>query len=131
MVRELDRYLRTRPTTYADAPLFPTDQGRFFTMDGFPKVLDRIAERSGVKRFQGHLLRHTWATRFPGDLLELKRQGGWLRWEQVERYRHRKPLDQKSLYDASSARSSSATSRRLGRCTRPPSVRRPRAAFRA
>lgn len=52
-----------------------------------------------MPRFHPHLLRQTWATRFPGDLLELKRQGGWSRWEQVERYRHGTPLDPRSLYD--------------------------------
>jgi len=40
-------------------------------------------------------MRHTWATNFmrvPGaSLLELKRQGGWQRWEQVERYSHAVP----------------------------------------
>jgi hypothetical protein len=29
-----------------------------------------------------------WATRYKGDILELKRQGGWKDWKQVERYRH-------------------------------------------
>ena len=59
-------------------------------MDGHP----------GLGRLIGAVkLRHTWATRFPGDLLELKRQGGWSRWEQVERYRHGKPLAATSLYD--------------------------------
>lgn len=33
-------------------------------------------------------MRHTWATRFNGDLLELNRQGGWKDWKQVERYKH-------------------------------------------
>lgn len=41
------------------------------------------------------LMRHTWATNFmrvPGaSLLELERQGGWQRWEQVERYSHAVP----------------------------------------
>lgn len=96
VVRELDRYLRIRPSCRdGAAPLFPTRTGEAFTVDGFTKLFERIKRRSGLRAFSAHLMRHTWATDFmrqPGaSLLELKRQGGWQRWEQVERYSHAVP----------------------------------------
>ena len=75
-------------------PLFPTHEGRQFEYSGFAKLFQRIGDRAGVGRFSAHLLRHTWATRFMGnggDLLTLKRQGGWSESEMVERYRHTTP----------------------------------------
>lgn len=48
-----------------------------------------------MPHFSAHVLRHTWATNFMrspnASLLELKRQGGWLGWEMVERYSHATP----------------------------------------
>lgn len=65
-------------------------------MDGFTKLFARLRERSGIRTFSAHILRHTWATNFmsvpSANLLELKRQGGWERWEMVERYSHRVPV---------------------------------------
>jgi integrase len=94
--RELDRYLRSRSDLRHDAPLFPTDAANPFTVEGWEKVFQRIRARSRVPVFCAHVLRHTWATNFmrqPGaDLLQLKRQGGWARWEMVERYSHAIPI---------------------------------------
>jgi integrase len=95
--RELDRYLReSRIAANAEAPLFPTRTGDPFDEDGFAKLFARLRERSGIRTSSAHILRHTWATNFmsvPGaNLLELKRQGGWGRWEMVERYSHRVPV---------------------------------------
>ena len=70
--------------------------GRRFQHSGFAKLFRRIGDRAGVGRFSAHLLRHTWATRFMangGDLLTLKRQGGWSEWEMVERYSHATPIE--------------------------------------
>jgi integrase len=97
VVRDLERYLRDRGTSRnPDAPLFPTRTSEQYTIDGFGKLFERIRGRSGLRDFSAHLLRHTWATNFmrvPGaSLLELKRQGGWQRWEQVERYSHAVPV---------------------------------------
>ena len=96
MARELERHLRTRHNAADTDPLFPTDEGKFFTVDGFGKLFARIRKRSGVRRFHAHLLRHTWATNWmkgPGaDLLSLQRQGGWERLEMVERYSHAVPI---------------------------------------
>lgn len=94
--RELDRYLReSRFRTQPEAPLFPNRSGACFDRDGFQKVFDRVRTRSGVTHFSAHVLRHTWATSFMrapnANLLELKRQGGWARWEMVERYSHAIP----------------------------------------
>jgi integrase len=99
VLREVDRYLRSRPGLTPDSPLFPTDEGEQFEPDGLDKVFRRIRKRSGLRRFHVHLLRHTWATNFNGDLLELKRQGGWKEWKQVERYRHGQRPDRKSLFN--------------------------------
>jgi len=93
---DLDRYLRDRSTNReSDAPLFPTRTSQPFTEDGFAKLFQRIHRVSELRTFSAHLMRHTWATNFmrvPGaSLLELKRQGGWQRWEQVERYSHAVP----------------------------------------
>jgi len=97
VARELDRYLnRTRQVTVPADPLFPTDEGRQFEYSGFAKLFQRIGDRAGASRFSAHLLRHTWATRFMGnggDLLTLKRQGGWSEWEMVERYSHATPIE--------------------------------------
>ena len=95
--REIDRYLRTsRFGGNPDLPLFPTRSGDIFDEDGWAKVFTRLRERSGIRQFSAHILRHTWATNFmkvPGaSLLELKRQGGWERWEMVERYSHSVPV---------------------------------------
>jgi integrase len=95
--RELDRYLReSRVAANAATPLFPTRTGEPFDVDGFAKLFGRLREHSGIRAFSAHILRHTWATNFmsvPGaNLLELKRQGGWERWEMVERYSHRVPV---------------------------------------
>src|SRR5207245_395930 len=69
--------------------------GDFYTVDGFGKFFYRLKLASGMRDFSVHLLRHTWATNFmrtPGaSLLELKRQGGWERWEMLERYSHAVP----------------------------------------
>ena len=49
------------------------------------ELFERISDNSGVG-FSAHILRHTWATncRLAGmDLLTLKEQGGWSRWEMV------------------------------------------------
>ena len=62
----------------------------------YAELFARLRESRGIRTFSAHILRHTWATNFmsvPGaNLLELKRQGGWERWELVERYRHRVPV---------------------------------------
>jgi len=94
--RELDRYLReSRFGVSPDAPLFPTRTGDRFRLESFAKIFERVRKRSGVTRFSAHILRHTWATAFMrspnASLLELKRQGGWARWEMVERYSHAIP----------------------------------------
>lgn len=96
VLKELDRYLRGRPRK-PESALFLTDEGKAFSEDGFDKLFRRIRRESGLTRFHAHLLRHTWATRFKGDLLELKRQGGWKSWKQVERYRHGQRPDRTDL----------------------------------
>jgi RNA polymerase sigma factor (sigma-70 family) len=88
VMKELDRYLRKRHIRRPEQPLFLTDEGKPFSEDGFDKLFRRIRRESGVAHFHAHLARHTWATRYKGDILELKRQGGWKDWKQVERYRH-------------------------------------------
>lgn len=88
VAKEIDRYLRTRPILREEMPMFPNQDGAHFTDDGFQKLFQRLAKKSGVRRFSAHLLRHTWATRFGGNLLKLKRQGGWRRMDMVIRYDH-------------------------------------------
>jgi integrase/recombinase XerD len=94
--RELDRHLRNRPIIHEDDPVIATDEGSPFSKHGLAKVFQRIQRRSRVRPFSAHILRHTWATNYmrqPGaNLLELKRQGGWSTWEQVERYSHAVPV---------------------------------------
>ena len=94
--RELDRYLReARFGAEAEAPLFATRSGACFTEAGFDKIFQRLADRTSLRGFSAHVLRHTWATNFMraphASLLELKRQGGWERWDMVERYSHATP----------------------------------------
>ena len=114
VARELDRYL-TRTGARREAPLFPTDEGRTFSTEGWEKVFQRIRVRAGVVTFNAHVLRHTWATNFmrqPGaDLLQLKRLGGWTRWEMVERYSHAIPVrDRNALPNPLNASSNASTS---------------------
>lgn len=103
VTKELDRYLRYRRLDAdSESPLFPTRTGETFDEDGWAKVFTRLKRRSGVRGFSAHVLRHTWATNFMkaegANLLELKRQGGWERWEMVERYSHAVPVkDRRSL----------------------------------
>ena len=113
VARELDRYL-SRTGTRREAPLFPTDEGRTFSTEGWEKVFQRIRLRAGVATFNAHVLRHTWATNFmrqPGaDLLQLKRLGGWARWEMVERYSHAIPVrDRNALPNPLNASSNAST----------------------
>jgi integrase len=68
-------------------------------VDGITKLFDRLSDKAGV-RFSLHILRHTWATncRLAGmDLLTLKEQGGWTRWEMVERYARIVPLKDRTV----------------------------------
>lgn len=98
---ELDKYLRGRDRS-PEATIFATDEGAFFTESGFAKVFQRIQKRSGVREFSAHVLRHTWATNFMrdgGDLLTLKRLGGWRTWTMVERYSHAIRPDREKLPD--------------------------------
>lgn len=103
VTKELDRYLRNRRLDAdPEAPLFPTRTGETFDEDGWAKVFTRLRSKSGVRSFSAHILRHTWATNFMkaegANVLELKRQGGWERWEMVERYSHAIPVrDRRSL----------------------------------
>lgn len=94
MGAELDRYVTSSETSDTD-PLFPTDEGKFFTADGFGDVFQRIKARSGVAALSAHILRHTWATNYMrsqnASVLDLKRQGGWERWEMLDRYSHATP----------------------------------------
>ena len=98
--KELDRYLRQRINLDTSQPLFPSRSGQVFNDNGWDKVFQRIRKTSGVMRFTAHTLRHTWATNFMrqdgADLLQLKRQGGWSRWEMVERYSHSIPPKDRS-----------------------------------
>jgi len=112
VARDIDRYLRTKPIVREEDVLFPADHCGPFSIDGIGKLFDRISDKSGV-RFSVHILRHTWATncRLNGmDLLTLKEQGGWTRWEMVERYAHIVPLKDRTVLP-----DSTATGRGMGR----------------
>jgi len=122
IARDVDRYLRTKPIVREDDVLFPADHGDAFTIDGIGKLFDRISAKAGV-RFSVHILRHTWATncRLNGmDLLTLKEQGGWTRWEMVERYAHIVPLkDRTVLPDSTLPARKTGRPRKLDREVRP------------
>ncbi|MDP9275099.1 MAG: site-specific integrase [Chloroflexota bacterium] len=115
VARELDRYLSTRGEAQREAPLFPTDEDRTFTTEGWEKVFQRIRTRAGVPNFNAHVLRHTWATNFMrqagADLLQLKRLGGWSRWEMVERYSHAIPVRDRDALPNPLAKASSNASK--------------------
>ena len=52
-------------------------------------LLDKLGRRSGICCVHAHRFRHSWASSFleeTGDLMALKRLGGWRSWKQVERY---------------------------------------------
>jgi site-specific recombinase XerD len=86
---ELDRYIdeHRMGLTHPEAALFTTRAMTPFTENGLYQVLHRLKVASGVDALCPHALRHYWAEHYEGDLLELKREGGWNSWKLVERYR--------------------------------------------
>ena len=105
------------------SPLFVNRSGEAFTIDSFGKVFQRLRDESGIKNFSAHVLRHTWATDFmrePGnDLLDLKRQGGWAKFEMVERYSHATPPRDRTSLPNPLARLSGNNPRPFKRLSRP------------
>ena len=99
VAREMERHLRTRHNVSDTDPLFPTDEGKFFTVDGFGKLFARIRKKSGLRRFHAHLLRHTWATNYnrsrTGSTFDLQVEGGWTTARMVDRYCKVRPLDER------------------------------------
>lgn len=79
-------------------PAHPGVDTFFLTLDGYPmsveavtSMLDRLAQKTGIKRLHAHLLRHTYATRFllnGGDIFLLKQNLGHSTLAMVEVYRH-------------------------------------------
>ncbi len=86
---ELDRYVAEHRLglQHPEAGLFTTRTGSPFTENGLYQVLHRLKVATGIDALCPHALRHYWAEHFEGDLLELKREGGWNSWKLVERYR--------------------------------------------
>ncbi len=95
----LDRYLQDgRPDV--DGPIFLTAAGKAFTHGGFYRVFWRLKERTGIKDFMAHGLRHTWATNFrragAGDLFDLQEEGGWADLEMPRHYSKDRPIEERS-----------------------------------
>jgi site-specific recombinase XerD len=129
----MDRYLRSREDNWnantRKAFLWVNGSGEPFTIDAFGKVFLRLKARSGIENFSAHICRHTWATSFMqvlhASLLELKRQGGWAKWEMLERYSHVAPPRDRNALPNPLARLSAenrtqSNSRFARRSTKPP-----------
>jgi hypothetical protein len=96
--REMDRYLRNSRfgREYRCAALSNPLRHESFDEDGFANSSRVSARRVTSATSQPTSSGTPWATNFmkvpEANLLELKRQGGWERWEMVERYSHRVPV---------------------------------------
>lgn len=122
---ELDEVVRPEVDLYLDqyrigaddpeASLFTTRSGTPFTENGLYQIFKRLKRQTGVTALCPHALRHYWAEHFDGDLLELKREGGWNSWALVERYRHhtRRTKRQSTLASALALQSQRMSPRKI------------------
>jgi integrase len=98
---------------HPEAALITTRSGTAFTENGLYQVLKRLKIATGIGAVNVHVLRHYWAEHFAGDLLELKREGGWNSWRIVERYRGvTRPVHRESSLVSALALASKRRSRR-------------------
>ncbi len=105
-------HFRPNPWNIAHDTVFLTLDGRSMTDNAIKQLLERLAEKSGVKRLHPHLCRHTFATNYlinGGDVFSLQQILGHTSLEMVRRYvtlasaqvrvQHRKfsPMDRMNL----------------------------------
>ena len=95
----LDRYLQDdRPDV--DGPIFLQASGKAITRGGFGRIFWRLKERTGIKDFMAHGLRHTWATNFrrtdSGDLFDLQEEGGWADLDMPRHYSKARRFEERS-----------------------------------
>jgi|GEM_PF-2909688 len=94
VANELEEYLIRRKPGSADDYLFCSSYGTGqFERHNFVKQLKTIAKKAGIdpeaRQVSPHVFRHTFATNYlknGGDLLSLKRLGGWANTRILERY---------------------------------------------
>jgi integrase len=72
---------------HPEAPLFTARSGAPFTENGLYQVFHRLKVVTGIGALCPHALRHYWAERYDGDVIDLKRAGGWNGYRTPERYR--------------------------------------------
>lgn len=98
MGRKAQKYLQRYIYHFRPEPLYPDRDNLFLTVEGKPLnenalklMFSRLRARTGIARLHGHLLRHTFATRYlmnGGDILSLKRILGHASIQMVARYSH-------------------------------------------
>lgn len=87
--KALWRYLAGRPGAMVDDPLFASRSGLHLQKDNLRHLVQRVAERTGVKGATLHRFRHTFAINFlrnGGNVIELKRLLGHEQMETVTIY---------------------------------------------
>ena len=87
-IKEFFRYRNYKSKGY----LFEDYEGNHISYNAIRLMIDRVAQRSNVKRLHPHLLRHTFATRYliktKGDITSLKAILGHTSLKVVENYLH-------------------------------------------
>lgn len=87
--KALWRYLASRPQAQPTDPLFASRSGRPLQKDNLRHLVQRVAERTGVKGATLHKFRHTFAINFlrnGGNVIELKKLLGHEQMETVTIY---------------------------------------------
>ena len=90
----LNRYLSRRPAYAGSNLAFLRSDGQPITDNTLKQVFKKLKRKSGIPRLRGHLLRHTFATRYlehGGDIYSLQQILGHTSLEMVKRYVHFAP----------------------------------------
>lgn len=96
--RKAEKYLQRYIYHFRPEPLYPDRDNLFLTVESEPVnenalrlMFSRLRARTGITRLHGHLLRHTFATRYlisGRDILSLKRIPGHASIQMIARYTH-------------------------------------------
>jgi integrase/recombinase XerD len=89
-----------RPNRHPDGPLFLTEEGQPFSLQGFKTYMGRLGDRfeaAGIPNWMAHRARHTWATdahRVGMSVFDIATEGGWRDLKMVQRYTKARPFEE-------------------------------------